>query len=129
MNAASLFVDTGQHPVELPRPKAVARPRVHPPRRFNAAVEALARAVAPHFALTPADVLSDRQHGPVVKARALCVHVARHRYGHTQEQLGAFFGRDHRTIANALKRADRLLATEPAIASLVNRLLRKDTAL
>lgn len=127
MNAASLFVDTGQHPVERPRPKLVARPRVHPPRRYNAVVEALALAVAPHFQVTAADVLGDRQHGPIVKARALCVHVARHRYGHTQQQLGAFFGRDHRTIANALKRADRLLAADAGVAHLVNGLMRKET--
>jgi len=74
-------------------------------------------AVARHFGVSLAVLLSDSRAAHIVLARHTAIALARRLHGYSLMRLGKAFGRDHTSIDHALRRIADLRDADPIYAS------------
>ena len=85
-------------------------------------INRIQRTVALASGLTMLDLCSARREQ--AHTRQLAMWLCRHATAHSLPAIGrAFGGRDHTTVAHAIKRVDERMAADPAFSRIVNELL------
>jgi chromosomal replication initiator protein len=83
----------------------------------------IAARTARHFALKVNELKSPSRRRTVVAARDVAMYLARKLTPSSLEQIGNFFGgRDHTTVLHGCRKTERLVASDPATRSAVERL-------
>lgn len=80
-------------------------------------------ATADEFGIEVEDLLGPRKTKQIATARAVALYVARHLTSASYPDLGRIVNRDHTTVFALVRTAARLRARDPAVATVVDRLL------
>jgi len=82
-------------------------------------IAAIQAAVAARFRVTVLDLLSARRGVACARPRQTAMWLCRHVTLHTLSEIGRQFGdRDHKTVLNAIRRIDALMAEDAALADM-----------
>jgi chromosomal replication initiator protein len=94
------------------------------PKRIK--VEDILRVVSRHFAVSKADILSDRRHRSVVRPRQIGMYLAKQLTSRSLPEIGRRFGnRDHTTVLHAIRKIDRELGDNPHLKEEIEELKRQ----
>ncbi len=94
------------------------------PRRIK--VEDILRIVSRHFAVSRADILSDRRHRSVVRPRQIGMYLAKQLTSRSLPEIGRRFGnRDHTTVLHAIRKIDKELGDNPRLKDEIEDLKRQ----
>jgi chromosomal replication initiator protein len=94
------------------------------PRRIK--VEDILRIVSRHFAVSKADILSDRRHRSVVRPRQIGMYLAKQLTSRSLPEIGRRFGnRDHTTVLHAIRKIDKELGDNPRLKDEIEDLKRQ----
>jgi len=94
------------------------------PRRIK--VEDILRIVSRHFAVSRADILSDRRHRSVVRPRQIGMYLAKQLTSRSLPEIGRRFGnRDHTTVLHAIRKIDKELGDNPRLKDEIEELKRQ----
>jgi chromosomal replication initiator protein len=94
------------------------------PRRIK--VEDILRVVSRHFAVSKADILSDRRHRSVVRPRQIGMYLAKQLTARSLPEIGRRFGnRDHTTVLHAIRKIDREMGDNPHLKEEIEELKRQ----
>lgn len=86
-------------------------------------VDTVIRLVARHFKVEVADILSQRRTASAVKPRQIAMYLAKTLTLRSLPEVGRrFAGRDHTTVLHAVRKIDKLIATDAALAAEVQAL-------
>ena len=99
-----------RQPASMETAEAVMRGLVHgiEPRRIK--IEDILRIVSRHYAVTRADIVSQRRHRSVVWPRQIGMYLAKQLTSRSLPEIGRRFGdRDHTTVLHAIRKIDREL--------------------
>ena len=99
-----------RQPASMETAEAVMRGLVHgiEPRRIK--IEDILRIVSRHYAVTRADIVSQRRHRSVVWPRQIGMYLAKQLTSRSLPDIGRRFGdRDHTTVLHAIRKIDREL--------------------
>jgi len=89
-------------------------------------VDEIQKAVAEHYLLKQADLLSERRTRSVARPRQLAMYLAKHLTTRSYPDIGRRFGnRDHTTVLHAVRRIEQLKGEDASIAADVETLTRK----
>lgn len=89
-------------------------------------VDEIQKAVAEHYMLKQADLLSERRTRAVARPRQLAMYLAKHLTTRSYPDIGRRFGgRDHTTVLHAVRRIEGLKGEDAGIAADVETLTRK----
>ena len=89
-------------------------------------VDEIQKAVAEHYGLKQADLLSERRTRAVARPRQTAMYLAKQLTTRSYPDIGRRFGgRDHTTVLHAVKRIEELKAEDPGIAADIETLTRK----
>jgi len=89
-------------------------------------VDEIQKAVADHYLLKQADLLSERRTRAVARPRQLAMYLAKSLTTRSYPDIGRRFGgRDHTTVLHAVRRIEALKAEDAAIAADVEAITRK----
>jgi chromosomal replication initiator protein len=96
------------------------------PKRIK--VEDILRIVSRHFAVSKADIMSDRRHRSVVRPRQIGMYLAKQLTSRSLPEIGRRFGnRDHTTVLHAIRKIEQLMNDDNQLREeieLLKRLLR-----
>jgi chromosomal replication initiator protein len=115
---------TGQ-PVTMEMAESAVRDlvRPHEPRRVK--IEDIQRAVARHFNVSRADMLSSRRTANVVRPRQIAMYLAKTLTLRSLPEIGRRFGgRDHTTVLHAVRKIEGLADKDTALAQELDLLKR-----
>jgi chromosomal replication initiator protein len=115
-----------RQPITLELVEAIIRDLVLgiEPRRIK--VEDILRIVSRHFAVSKADILSDRRHRSVVRPRQIGMYLAKQLTSRSLPEIGRRFGnRDHTTVLHAIRKIDRELGDNPRLKDEIEELKRQ----
>jgi chromosomal replication initiator protein len=94
------------------------------PRRIK--VEDILRIVSRHFAVSKADILSDRRHRSVVRPRQIGMYLAKQLTSRSLPEIGRRFGnRDHTTVLHAIRKIDKEMGDNPHLKEEIEELKRQ----
>jgi chromosomal replication initiator protein len=94
------------------------------PRRIK--VEDILRIVSRHFAVSKADILSDRRHRSVVRPRQIGMYLAKQLTSRSLPEIGRRFGnRDHTTVLHAIRKIDKEMGDNPHLKDEIEELKRQ----
>jgi chromosomal replication initiator protein len=94
------------------------------PRRIK--VEDILRIVSRHFAVSKADILSDRRHRSVVRPRQIGMYLAKQLTSRSLPEIGRRFGnRDHTTVLHAIRKIDKEIGDNPRLKDEIEELKRQ----
>jgi chromosomal replication initiator protein len=94
------------------------------PKRIK--VEDILRIVSRHFAVSKADILSDRRHRSVVRPRQIGMYLAKQLTSRSLPEIGRRFGnRDHTTVLHAIRKIDREMGDNPHLKDEIEELKRQ----
>jgi chromosomal replication initiator protein len=94
------------------------------PKRIK--VEDILRIVSRHFAVSKADILSDRRHRSVVRPRQIGMYLAKQLTSRSLPEIGRRFGnRDHTTVLHAIRKIDREMGDNPHLKEEIEELKRQ----
>jgi chromosomal replication initiator protein len=94
------------------------------PRRIK--VEDILRIVSRHFAVSKADILSDRRHRSVVRPRQIGMYLAKQLTSRSLPEIGRRFGnRDHTTVLHAIRKIDKEIGDNPHLKEEIEELKRQ----
>lgn len=97
--------------------------RAREPRRVR--IEDIQRAVAKHYNVTKADLLSGRRTRSVVRPRQIAMYLAKMLTPRSLPEIGRHFGgRDHTTVLHAVRKIEELIAGDATLAEEVALLRR-----
>ncbi len=89
-------------------------------------VDEIQKAVAEHYLLKQADLLSERRTRAVARPRQLAMYLAKNLTTRSYPDIGRRFGnRDHTTVLHAVRRIEQLKGEDAAIAADVEAITRK----
>lgn len=89
-------------------------------------VDMIQKAVAEHYSLKQADLISERRARAVARPRQVAMWLAKQITTRSLPDIGRRFGgRDHTTVLHAVRRIEALKAEDPTLARDVDLLLRK----
>ena len=89
-------------------------------------VDEIQKAVADHYLLKQADLLSERRTRAVARPRQLAMYLAKSLTTRSYPDIGRRFGgRDHTTVLHAVRRIEALKAEDPVIAADLEAVTRK----
>jgi chromosomal replication initiator protein len=89
-------------------------------------VDMIQKAVAEHYSLKQADLISERRARAVARPRQVAMWLAKQITTRSLPDIGRRFGgRDHTTVLHAVRRIEALKGEDPAIARDLDVLLRK----
>ncbi|MFO1183441.1 MAG: helix-turn-helix domain-containing protein [Bauldia sp.] len=106
------------------------RDRLRPPQGVEAlhakarpAIGTIQRVVAAHYGIDPLEFVSQRRGRMTAMARRIAIYLARHMTVASLPEIGrAFGGRDHSSVFHAIRRLERLMLADPALAVEVSEL-------
>ncbi len=111
--------------LSLDEAQSILRPHLSAPER-KVTVDHIQKAVAEHYGLTQADLLSERRARAVARPRQAAMWIAKQITTRSLPDIGRRFGgRDHTTVLHAVRRIEALKADDPALARDLDVLLRK----
>lgn len=111
--------------LSLDEAQSILRPHLSAPER-KVTVDHIQKAVAEHFGLTQADLLSERRARSVARPRQAAMWIAKQITTRSLPDIGRRFGgRDHTTVLHAVRRIEALKAEDPSLARDLDLLLRK----
>jgi chromosomal replication initiator protein len=94
------------------------------PKRIK--VEDILRIVSRHFAVSKADILSDRRHRSVVRPRQVGMYLAKQLTSRSLPEIGRRFGnRDHTTVLHAIRKIDKEIVDNPHLKEEIEELKRQ----
>jgi chromosomal replication initiator protein len=94
------------------------------PKRIK--VEDILRIVSRHFAVSKADILSDRRHRSVVRPRQVGMYLAKQLTSRSLPEIGRRFGnRDHTTVLHAIRKIDKEIGDNPHLKEEIEELKRQ----
>jgi chromosomal replication initiator protein len=109
----------------LDEAQAILRPHLSCTER-KVTVDMIQKAVAEHYALKQADLISERRARAVARPRQVAMWLAKQITTRSLPDIGRRFGgRDHTTVLHAVRRIEALKAEDAAIARDIDVLLRK----
>jgi chromosomal replication initiator protein len=109
----------------LDEAQAILRPNLACNER-RVTVDQIQKAVAEHYQLKQADLISERRARVVARPRQVAMWLAKQITTRSLPDIGRRFGgRDHTTVLHAVRRIEALKAEDPMIARDVDVLLRK----
>lgn len=109
----------------LDEAQGILRPHLSVNER-KVTVDMIQKAVAEHYALKQADLISERRARAVARPRQVAMWLAKQITTRSLPDIGRRFGgRDHTTVLHAVRRIDALKVEDPAIARDVDVLMRK----
>jgi chromosomal replication initiator protein len=86
-------------------------------------IEAIQREVASYFGVKLHDLKGPKRHRAVAHPRMVAMYLARRLTSMSYPEIGSRFGgKDHSTVISAVRKIERLCATDPALRSVVNTL-------
>jgi chromosomal replication initiator protein len=89
-------------------------------------VEDILRIVSRHFAVSKADILSDRRHRSVVRPRQIGMYLAKQLTSRSLPEIGRRFGnRDHTTVLHAIRKIDKEIGDNPHLKEEIEELKRQ----
>ncbi len=89
-------------------------------------VDEIQKAVAEHYLLRKADLVSQQRIRSVARARQLAMYLAKHLTTRSYPDIGRRFGnRDHTTVLHAVRRIEQLKREDAAISADVDTITRK----
>jgi chromosomal replication initiator protein len=89
-------------------------------------VDDIQKAVAEHFGLKQADLLSERRTRAIARPRQAAMYLAKQLTTRSLPDIGRRFGgRDHTTVLHAVRRIEELRADDPALSADLETLARK----
>jgi chromosomal replication initiator protein len=89
-------------------------------------VEDILRIVSRHFAVSKADILSDRRHRSVVRPRQIGMYLAKQLTSRSLPEIGRRFGnRDHTTVLHAIRKIDKEMGDNPHLKEEIEELKRQ----
>ncbi len=95
-------------------------------RRARPSIAQVQAAVAEHFSLTTAELISAGRKASIVWPRQVAIHIARELTGAPLEQIGeAFGGRNHGTVLHACKKVSDRRASDQQLAGELDTLLEE----
>ncbi len=97
-------------PVSMENAEAITRDLIQgiEPRRIK--IEDILRIVSRHYAVSRADILSQRRHRSVVWPRQIGMYLAKQLTSRSLPEIGRRFGdRDHTTVLHAIRKVDKEL--------------------
>jgi chromosomal replication initiator protein len=84
------------------------------PRRIK--IEDILRIISRHYAVSKADILSQRRHRSVVWPRQIGMYLAKQLTARSLPEIGRRFGdRDHTTVLHAIRKIDKELEANPRL--------------
>ncbi|WP_333587695.1 chromosomal replication initiator protein DnaA [Phenylobacterium sp.] len=111
--------------LSLDEAQTILRPHLAAPER-RVTVDQIQKAVAEHYGLKQADLLSERRARAVARPRQAAMWIAKQITTRSLPDIGRRFGgRDHTTVLHAVRRIEALRAEDPALARDLDVLLRK----
>ncbi len=117
LNKLLAFNQLTGEPVTLEMAENAVKDLIRPcdPKRVR--VDDILRIVAKHYNVTRADLLSQRRTANVVKPRQVAMYLAKTLTLRSLPEIGRRFGgRDHTTVLHAVRKIDRLLATDRSLS-------------
>jgi chromosomal replication initiator protein len=94
------------------------------PKRIK--VEDILRIVSRHYAVSKADILSDRRHRSVVRPRQIGMYLAKQLTSRSLPEIGRRFGnRDHTTVLHAIRKIDKEIGDNPHLKEEIEELKRQ----
>ncbi|HEX7947514.1 MAG TPA: chromosomal replication initiator protein DnaA [Phenylobacterium sp.] len=109
----------------LDEAQSILRPHLSVNER-KVTVDMIQKAVAEHYALKQADLISERRARAVARPRQVAMWLAKQITTRSLPDIGRRFGgRDHTTVLHAVRRIEALKADDPALARDCDVLLRK----
>jgi len=103
---ANWFVIVDERPVDRPRAK-----------RAEPFISEIIDAAAAHFNVRKSDLLSARRTANLILPRHIGMYLAKTMTGRSMPDIGRRFGgRDHTVVIFAVKKLERLIASDPVIA-------------
>ncbi|MBX6425940.1 MAG: chromosomal replication initiator protein DnaA [Variibacter sp.] len=107
---------TGQ-PVTMEMAELAVRDLVRPPEPKRVKIEDIQRAVARHFNVSRADMLSSRRTANVVRPRQIAMYLAKTLTLRSLPEIGRRFGgRDHTTVLHAVRKIETLADKDQGLA-------------
>ncbi|MBL8769776.1 MAG: chromosomal replication initiator protein DnaA [Phenylobacterium sp.] len=109
----------------LDEAQAILRPHLSVTER-KVTVDMIQKAVAEHYALKQADLISERRARAVARPRQVAMWLAKQITTRSLPDIGRRFGgRDHTTVLHAVRRIEQLKGEDAVIARDIDVLLRK----
>jgi chromosomal replication initiator protein len=109
----------------LDEAQAMLRPHLRGAEK-RITVDEIQKAVAEHYGLKQADLLSERRTRAVARPRQTAMYLAKQLTTRSYPDIGRRFGgRDHTTVLHAVRTIERLAAEDPALARDVEALTRR----
>ncbi|MDP3298864.1 MAG: chromosomal replication initiator protein DnaA, partial [Phenylobacterium sp.] len=109
----------------LDEAQSILRPHLSAPER-KVTVDHIQKAVAEHYGLTQADLLSERRARAVARPRQAAMWIAKQITTRSLPDIGRRFGgRDHTTVLHAVRRIEALKVDDPVLTRDLDVLLRK----
>lgn len=111
--------------LSLDEAQAILRPHLSCTEK-RVTVDTIQKAVAEHYGLKQADMISERRARAVARPRQAAMWIAKQITTRSLPDIGRRFGgRDHTTVLHAVRRIESLRAEDPALARDLDILLRK----
>jgi chromosomal replication initiator protein len=115
---------TGQ-PVTMEMAELAVRDLVRPQEPKRVKIEDIQRAVARHYNVSRADMLSSRRTANVVRPRQIAMYLAKTLTLRSLPEIGRRFGgRDHTTVLHAVRKIEHLADTDKVLADEIDILKR-----
>jgi chromosomal replication initiator protein len=111
--------------ISLDDAQAILRPHLRGAER-RVTVDDIQKAVAEHFGLKQADLLSERRTRAVARPRQAAMYLAKQLTTRSLPDIGRRFGgRDHTTVLHAVRRIEALRAEDAALAADLEAIARR----
>ncbi len=125
LNKLLAFNQLTGEPVTLEMAENAVKDLVRPTDPKRVRIDDILRIVAKHYNVTRADILSQRRTANVVKPRQIAMYLAKVLTLRSLPEIGRRFGgRDHTTVLHAVRKIERLLPTDRALADEIELLKR-----
>lgn len=125
MNAHPVHMQVNSQEMLGQPPQADAHVRAYHIAKRPVPFAAIVSAVAGHFNVPPADILSNSRKHPYVRPRQVAMHLYRTLSGRSFPEIGRRFGRDHTTALSNCRRIRAMIAEGHPIAQDVEALRQK----
>jgi chromosomal replication initiation ATPase DnaA len=96
--------------------------RASEPKKIK--IEDIQKRVASHFKVSRADILSSRRTAAMMHPRQIAIYLSKHLTPHSLPEIGRRFGRDHKTVLNAIQKIQRLIAADGTFSEEIDLLKR-----
>lgn len=113
-------------PVTIELAEKVIRDLVSQHERAPVKIEDIQRVVSSHYQLSKQDLLSARRNRAIVLPRQVAMYLAKSMTPRSLPEIGRRFGnRDHTTVLHAVRKIEKLLASDTSLARDVENLKRR----